>query len=140
MIADIASVSMSDGAHLPAMEVYPGRDGLLSFGQKQRWVNARVVDRKVGSQLDVIGVMLSNGHTLCGSRDQRVAFQGKKFVQFRQLADIAIGDRLKGEVAGMPTTVIVTGLLFSPKKEVRLVGFELDHGKNFVADGVICRC
>ena len=139
MIADRSKISMSDGAHLPAMEVYPGREGLLSFGLKQRWVNARVVDRKVESKPDVIGLILSNGRTLCGSPDQKVAVYCKKSIRFRELADITLGDRLSGEVAGMPTTVIVTGLLFYPKKEVRLVGFELDHGKSFVAEGVLCR-
>ena len=139
MIADCSKVSMSDGARLPAMEVYPGRDGLLSFGARQRWVNARVMGRRIESKPDVIGLMLSNGQTLCGSPDQKVGVHYKKSVRFRELADITIGDRLRGEVAGMLTTVVVTGLMFYPKKEVRLVELELDHGKTFVADGVLCR-
>ena len=110
----------------------------MSLGLKQRWVNARVLDRKIESHEYVVCLLLGNGQKLTGSRDQMVAVCREKSVRFTPLSDVAIGDKLRGELAGMPVVVNVIGLGFD-SKPVRLVGFELDHGKNFVADGVLCR-
>jgi hypothetical protein len=137
VIADNAVVSLLDGTQLAAMEVYPGRD-LLSF-QSRHTTHARVLDRKVETRQDAICLVLSNSLHLCGSPDQKVAVVKEKTVQFRMLSQVGIGDRLRGERAGMPVTLTVIGLLFYPRKNVRLVGFTLDHEKTFIAEGVLCR-
>ena len=137
MIQDTARVSLHDGTQQAAIEVFPGRE-LLSFGQG-RMTRARVLDRKVENKADVVGLVLSSGQKLTGSRGQMVAVCLSKKIKFRSMNDVKIGDRLRGERAGMPVIVNVVGLLFYPRKEVRLVGFELDHGKNFVAEGILCR-
>lgn len=137
MIVDSAKISMSDGTQTQAIGVFPGRE-LLSYEQR-KMTRVRVKDRKVEMKNDVIGLLLSNGQRLCGSRDQLVGVCLEKIVKFRPLADVNIGDHLRGERAGMPTTVDVIGLLFFPRTDVRVVEFKLDHNKNFVANGILCR-
>ena len=127
---------MFDGTYLPAMEVYPGKQ-VLSFGYK-RITRAQVRDRKIENQQDVICILLSNGQKLTGSRDQMVAVYRSKSVRFTPMADVAIGDRLRGERAGVPIVVGVIGLAFEPRREVRLVGLDIDN-KTFVAESVLCR-
>ena len=137
MIVDTAKVSLSDGTQTQAIGVFPGRE-LLSY-ESRKMTRVRVKDRKVQMQSDVIGLLLSNGQRLCGSRDQLVGVCLEKSVKFRPLADVNIGDHLRGERAGMPVTLDVIGLLFYPKTVVRVVEFTLGHNKNFVAEGVLCR-
>jgi hypothetical protein len=137
VIVDSAKISLFDGTHLPAMEVYPGKS-VLSFGHKHL-IRAKVLERKVESREDVVGLILSNGQKLTGSRDQKVAVYRDVKLKFTEMADVEIGNRLRGENAGVTTIVTVIGLTFDFRKEVRLVGFEFDHGRNFVAEGVLCR-
>ena len=137
MIADTAKVSLFDGTHVNAMEIYPGHD-VLSFGHKAL-TRARVVNKRVQNQTDVIGLLLNNGQKLVGSRDQKVAVHRKQNIVFLPMEKIDIGERLRGEKAGMPVILNVIGLVFYPRTAVRVVGLELDHGKNFVAESVLCR-
>jgi hypothetical protein len=120
-----------------AIEVFPGRE-VLSF-RDNHMARAQVLNRKVEMSREVIGLLLSNGQRLAGSRDQKVAVYRDKRAQFTELSNVEIGDRLRGEKAGMQVVVNVTGLMFYPRQEVRLVGFQIDHDKNFVAEGVLCR-
>lgn len=137
MIKDSALISLSDGSRLPAVEVYPGKS-VLSFGPKHP-VESRVVERKVESREDVVCLLLSNGKKLTGSRDQKVAVYRNANLRFTEMADVVIGDCLRGEEAGMPVILGVVGLAFDTRREVRLVGFDFDARRNFVANGVLCR-
>ena len=139
MIADVAKVSMSDGTFIQAIELFPGRQGLMAFNVQRLPVNGRVLDRKIETKNDVVALILSNGETLCGSRDQRVATMKDKRVYFKEMADVEIGTRLRGQIAGMPTSVMVVGTMFYPKKDIRLVELMLDHNKMFVVDGILCK-
>ena len=138
MIVDDAKVSLFDGTYLPAVEVYPGKH-VLSFGPTRKVIRGRVLDRKIENQTDVISLILSNGQKLTASRDQVVAVYREKHIRFTPLSEVSIGDRLRGERAGVLTIVAVVGLAYDLRKEVRLVGLQLDKGKNFVAQGVLCR-
>lgn len=137
MITDDVFISMGDGSRIAAMEVRPGRK-ILSF-KDSRLMLAEVLQQKVEMGKDAIGLVLSSGQRLCGSRDQKVAVFKEKIIRFRPLSEVETGDRLSGERAGMPTTVNVVGLITNHEKEVRFVGFTLDHDKSFVAEGVVCR-
>jgi hypothetical protein len=137
MILDSAKVSLSDGTQAEAISIFPGRD-LLAFHQEKP-CRSTVVEKTVQSSSDVIGLVLSNGEKLCGSPDQEVAVYKNHRVKFTPLPKIRIGDTLRGERAGRATVVKVTGLLFFPKREVRLVALDLDKAKNFVAGGILCR-
>lgn len=137
MIQDTAKISMSDGTQASAIELFPGRQ-VLSFGHRHM-MKARILDRKIESKTDVICLLLNNGQKLTGSRDQMVAVYRNHRMRFTPLADVEIGDHLRGERAGMPVIVSVIGLAFDLRKEVRLVSFQLDHDKTFVAEGVLCR-
>jgi len=137
MISDLARISLGDGARMAAIDVFPGRE-VLSPIRDARVTKARVLSRNVSSRHDAIGLLMDTGSTLFGSPDQKVAVCVNKTIRFRPLGDITIGDVLRGEVAGMPITIKVSGIVANPK-ETRLVGFRLDHDKNFVAEGVLCR-
>jgi hypothetical protein len=137
VIADTAKVSLYDGTHLPAMEVYPGHQ-ILSFATHRKTIRARVLDRKVENGQNVVCLLLGNGGKLTGTRDQMVAVYSDKQIRFKPLADVEIGNRLRGEVAGVQVVVNVIGLAFDTRP-VRLVGFRLDGQKPFVAEGVLCR-
>ena len=137
-VADCTSVSLADGTFLPAMEVYPGKE-VLSFLPTKKPGHARVLDRTVESHSDAISLLLSNGQKLTGSRDQMIACHRGRNVIFRPLADVELGDRLRGERAGVPVVVTVIGLSIDLNREVRLVGLQIDHDRNYVAAGVSCR-
>jgi hypothetical protein len=137
MIQDTSRITLLDGTYAPAMEVYPGKS-VLSLDYKGK-SKSRVLERKVESREDVVCILLSNGQRLTGSRDQKVALYRDTHIRFSPLADVEIGDRLRGERAGIPVIVTVIGLLFDLNREFRLVGFEFDQGRNFVAEGVLCR-
>jgi hypothetical protein len=138
MIQDTATVSLFDGTAAPAMEVYPGGQ-LLSFTPTKAPTRARVLEKTVANYTDAVCLLLGNGCKFMGSRDQKVAVFTDKQVRFKELADIMIGDRLRGEKAGVPIIVTVIGLSFDLNRQIRLVGFKLDHNKNFVAEGILCR-
>lgn len=138
MIIESANVTMLDGSMTRAMEVYVGKD-VFSFVHARKPARATVRGKKVEPSTEIIGLMLSNGQHFFGSRNQRVAVVHNKSVRFRPLCDIMLGDKLRGERAGMPVNVEVSGLVFNDHKEMRLVEFELDHDKPFVAQGILCR-
>jgi hypothetical protein len=137
MILDSSKVSLADGQLLAAADVYPGNE-VVSYNQS-KMARAQILDRKMASSNDVIGLVLSNGQKLCGCRKQTVAVQMRDRIRFRELSEIKIGDLLRGERAGMPVIVRVVGLLFFPRKDVRLVEFEIKGGRPFVAEGILCR-
>lgn len=137
MILDTSKVSLANGESQPAIDLFPGRE-VLSYNQS-RMGRAVVREKTVGAGNDVIGLVLSSGQRLCGTRNQTVAVMRNKTVRFTEMADVKIGDVLRGERAGVPIIVKVVGLLFFPRREVRLVQFEMDKGKAFIAEGVICR-
>jgi hypothetical protein len=138
MILDSAKVSLTDGTQAEAISVFPGRD-LLSFHQEKP-ARSTVADRTVRESPSVMGLVLSNGQRFCGSEDQEVALYRNHRIRFVRLRDVMIGDTLRGERAGRATVVKVAGLVFyPPTKPQRLVGFDLDKVKNFVADGVLCK-
>jgi hypothetical protein len=130
---------MMDGTHKQAIELMPGKEGLMAFGQAGRPTKARVIDQKVETHTNVVELILANGQSLLGTQDQLVALRLKKLTCYRPMGDILIGDSLKGERAGMPVTVNVIGIVKYPERDVRLVGLTLDHEKNFVAESVLCR-
>lgn len=136
-IADDTFISMSDGTRITAMDVRPGRK-VLSF-KNSRLTLAEVLRQNVEMGKDAVGLILSSGQRLCGSRDQKVAVFKERNIRFTPLSEVEVGDTLRGERAGMPTTVNVVGLMSDPQKEVRFVGFTLDHDKSFVAEGIVCR-
>lgn len=138
MILDTAKVSLVDGSQKQAIEVFPGGEILCFMARKM--ARAKVLGRKIENRSDVICLILTNGQKLTGSRDQKVAVYRNSNVMFRPLADVEIGDHLRGEKDGMPVVVSVIGLSFDGNRPKRLVEFHLDHDKNFVAEGVLCRC
>lgn len=137
MILDSAKVSLSDGTQAAAISVEPGRN-VLSF-QRTKPIRASVIEKKIAMSADVIGLVLSSGQRLVGSQALKVAVYRKSNIRFVPLSEIAIGDHLSGEKAGMAVVVSVIGLLFCPRTQARLVGLQMDHRKPFVADGVLCR-
>lgn len=137
MILDSAKVSLLDGSQKQSIEVLPGHS-VLSFvnGKATR---AQVLNRAIETKTDIIGLVLTNGQKLCGSPDQKVAVYRRKTLRYLALKEIFIGDHLLGERAGMRVVVGVTGLVFYPRNQARLISFELDRGKPFIAEGVLCR-
>ena len=138
MILDTAKVSLSDGSFKQAIEVYPGGE-LMSYMKSSDRSVGKVLNRKVDTKTDIIGIVLNNGQRLCGCRNQRVAVFRKQNVCYTRLADVEIGDHVRGQLQGMPIVLGVVGLVFYPRKEARLVEFEIEHGKPFVAEGVMCK-
>ena len=138
MILDASKVSMADGSSQTAFDLLPGREVLSYHAAKM--ARTRVTNKTIGSGSDVIGLVFNNGQKLCGTRTHTVAVYTRKGrIQFKEFADIKIGDTVRGERAGMPILVSVVGLLYFPRKEVRLVGIETANGRPYVAEGVFCR-
>jgi hypothetical protein len=138
MILDSSKVSMADGECKQAIDLLPGREVLSYHAAKM--ARTRITDKSIGSGSDVIGLVFNNGQKLCGTRTHTVAvFSRKGRIQFKEFADVKIGDTVRGERAGVPILVSVVGLLYFPRKEVRLVGFETVNGRPYVAEGVFCK-
>ena len=136
MIQDTAMVTMYDGEEKRACDVEQGE--VLSFnGIKPS--RAVVTERRMENRRDVVGLILSTGKRFCGSQDQRVAVLRASNIVFRPLSDVENGDVLRGEEGGMAINIRVLGMLFFPHKEARLVSFDIEKGKPFVAEGVLCR-
>lgn len=131
MILDSARISLEDGSEGAAIDVQPGRN---VAAYKKRC--AVVKEREIETREDVIGLILSNGRRLIGSRDQMVCRIGKTRF-FKAMADIEIGDRLMGWTAGMPVILSVIGIVCLTHKQMRLVS--LTTTAPFVAEGVVCR-
>lgn len=137
MILDTSKVSLADGGWESAIDLQPGRE-LVSY-HAAKMARTVVSDKKIASGSDVIGLVLSNGQKLCGTRTHQVALYRNGRLTFREFAEIKIGDVLRGERAGMPITVQVLGLLYFPRKDVRLVGLQTSNGRPYVAEGALCR-
>lgn len=136
MIHDQAKVSLFDGKLLRAIDVDAGKL-LLSFSPRMKPTQALVENRRIEERTDTKSLLLSNGQKFTGSPDQKVAAHRQKTVRFVPLVDIEIGDRLRGELTGMPTILDVIGLAFDPRP-IRMVHLDT-HDRNFVAEGVLCR-
>lgn len=137
MILDTSQISLTDGSRETAIDLYPGHE-LISF-VNSRPARARVVEKNVTPSSDVMALVLSNGQKLVGSRDQKVAVQRAEKVIYKNISNVMIGEILRGEMGGRYVTVKVTGLVFYPREQKRLVALKLDHEKDFVAEGVLCR-
>ncbi len=135
MILDDSLITLRDGEHQKAMEVYPGKE-VLSFkcGKSGR---ATVHAKVVGMQNSTVRLLFASGGSLTGSWDQPVAKVHAKNVRYIPMNEVGIGDKLLGERAGMPVTLDVIGRTL-PGGEARLVGFDTG-GFSFVAEGVLVR-
>lgn len=137
MILDSSQISLTDGSRETAIDLSAGHE-LISF-VNARPTRARVVEKNVTPSSDVMALVLSNGQKLVGSRDQKVAVMREQNVVYKRIENVLIGDRLRGEAGGRHVTVKVVGLMFYPREQKRLVHLRLDHDKEFVAEGVLCR-
>ena len=136
MIQDTSNVTMYDGETRRACDVENG--AVLSFSGIKP-TKAVVTERRMENRQDVVGLILSTGRRFCGSQDQRVAVLRPHNIVFRPLSDVESGDVLRGEEGGLAINIRVFGLLIYPHKEARLVEFQIENGKPFVAEGVLCR-
>jgi hypothetical protein len=137
MIIDTAQVSLMDGTTRAAIDVFPGWEVVTIDHNRVKSVN--VVKKTVENHTDVVCLILSSGDRLIGSRDQRIAIFKNKRHWYTQMSDIEIGAELVGAVAGTNVVVRVVGLMYHPRKEVRMVGFTFPKHECFVAEGVLCR-
>jgi hypothetical protein len=137
MIIDTAQVSLMDGTTRAAIDVYPGWEIVTIHNNRMK--SSPVVKKTVENQTDVVCLILSSGERLIGSRDQRIATFKNKRNWFTQMADIEVGAELAGAVAGANVVVRVVGIMYHPRKEVRMVGFTFPKHECFVAEGVLCR-
>jgi hypothetical protein len=132
MILDNSRISLEDGSDGAAIDVQPGRN--LATHRKRFGV---VTESAIQIREDVIGLILSNGKRLIGTRDQLVCKVGPKVKNFKAMAEIEIGDKLLGWKDGMNVILSVTGIVCLTHKQVRMVS--LKTTEPYIADGVVCR-
>jgi hypothetical protein len=138
VILDTSKVSLADGGSKSAIDLNPGSE-VMSYSAS-KMTKAHVTNKVVGSGMDVIGLVLSNGRKLCGTRTHTVGlFSRRGRLLFKEFSEVKIGDSVRGECAGMPVTLKVVGLLYFPRRAVRLVGFETSNGRPYLAESALCR-
>lgn len=129
---------MMDGTTRLAIDL-PLEGAVLSF-RNQKPVPTLLHSKAIENHDDVVCLVLSSGQKLLGSRDQKVCVVRNKRVWFTEMADVEIGDQLKGQAAGLLTLVRVIGRMCFARRQVRLVRLRLNHVDDcFVAEGVLCR-
>lgn len=112
----------------PAIELVPG--ALVASTKYRR--GTIITRRLIANREAVVSLMLSNGKTLTGTRDQLVYRCSKRH---RPMADIEIGDRLLGFENGVKTIVRVIGVSYHDSS-TRLV--QLEVREPFIVEGVVC--
>lgn len=136
MILDCSPISLIDGERTDAINVFPGRP-VLTF-RSGRMRGTVIKSREVGFFSRVYTVHLSNGESLAATPEQKVAMADGKHLRFREIGNVEIGEKLRGEAAGVPITVLVIGRTVSSSEQARFVGFDTG-GSPYVASGVLCR-
>ena len=140
MICDTSKITMPDGETVPVIDLFPGRSIIsprITAGIAWQMAIAPIKDRKVEIKNETHRLLLANGESLTATADQLVATRGTKRTQYRDVEDIAIGDLLVGERAGVRVSMEVVATQRSTDP-VRCVSLDTG-GQAYVAEGVLCR-